>query len=452
MSPVKDAVYYYSQAVKKLNSWSVHETQAIVSLLKKTVEIDPQFYKARVLLCNCYSWMSALNQISQEVATEEINNNLAILKEAEHNTPEYYTLLGKRNFWVEWNITTAIRNCNRALELNPTYPEALILKGLLSLAKGKKQNALRSLLKAERFEPLGNNINYFVSLTFFYSGEMEKALLYINRNIRISPHWHQQYYEKTAILAALGQVTEIEQLISFVKKSESVSKQFLSVLQAHYLVAKGDVHSARTVMENTANTLDQSVEKMHPYYSYLADLSIVLGDRKEALQFLRKGIQCKSTPLTFFHSNFLWDDFRTLPEFKEITENVFYAAQTKSSRYHKSEISPEKALLLTEKLEEIMCTEKPWLDSDLNRLQLAKQLGVSSHQFSQLLNSHIGSTFYDYCNSFRLNHFLKISDLKEYSNTTILYRALESGFRSKTTFNTFFKKQIGTTPSAHVKR
>ena len=61
------------------------------------------------------------------------------------------------------------------------------------------------------------------------------------------------------------------------------------------------------------------------------------------------------------------------------------------------------------------------------------------------------TNFYDFCNSFRLHYFLQLTRDPQFNNLTLLAKAYEAGFNSKTTFNTYFKKSMGTTPSEYLK-
>jgi len=51
-----------------------------------------------------------------------------------------------------------------------------------------------------------------------------------------------------------------------------------------------------------------------------------------------------------------------------------------------------------------------------------------------------------------LAHFKEIAVDKKKSHLTILGMAYESGFNSKTVFNTYFKKEVGMTPKKFLKQ
>jgi len=69
---------------------------------------------------------------------------------------------------------------------------------------------------------------------------------------------------------------------------------------------------------------------------------------------------------------------------------------------------------------------------------------------SELLNQTLGLHFFDFINGHRIDHARQL--LLTEPSKSILDILLESGFNSKSSFNTAFKKQMGMTPSAFRKQ
>ncbi|ATN05571.1 quinolinate synthetase [Chryseobacterium indologenes] len=112
-------------------------------------------------------------------------------------------------------------------------------------------------------------------------------------------------------------------------------------------------------------------------------------------------------------------------------------------------ISDEELLKIKTQLENIMVLQEPYLDSELNLIKLAEMLSVSTHHLSYVINTGFNKNFFQYVNEFRVE-YAKIL-LKKDSKLSILGIAYESGFNSKTSFNTTFKKVTGLTPSEFKK-
>lgn len=109
-------------------------------------------------------------------------------------------------------------------------------------------------------------------------------------------------------------------------------------------------------------------------------------------------------------------------------------------------ISDEELFRIKTLLETLMSSQKPYLDSELNLIKLAETVSVSSHHLSYVINTGFGKNFFQYVNEFRVEYAKKLLKEKD-SRLSILGIAYESGFNSKTSFNTTFKKLTGQTPS-----
>lgn len=105
--------------------------------------------------------------------------------------------------------------------------------------------------------------------------------------------------------------------------------------------------------------------------------------------------------------------------------------------------------VLKARLEDLMCNEKVFTDSEMSLPQLAQKMDVSIHQLSYLLNKGYGKNFFQYINSYRVELAKELLLSQKHKHLSILGIAFEAGFNSKTTFNTTFKKATGQSPSAY---
>ncbi len=112
------------------------------------------------------------------------------------------------------------------------------------------------------------------------------------------------------------------------------------------------------------------------------------------------------------------------------------------------ELSPTSADSLSQSLDALMHKERLYENNDLSLGQLADAMSLSTHQLSELLNTHRGQTFYDYVNQYRLQAAIALLEDPKCA-LPILDIAFESGFNNKNTFYRFFKAQTGLTPSAY---
>jgi AraC-like DNA-binding protein len=118
-----------------------------------------------------------------------------------------------------------------------------------------------------------------------------------------------------------------------------------------------------------------------------------------------------------------------------------------SPRYERSGLSEREAQRLRARLTAVMENERPWRESDLTLADLADRLGTTPHKLSEVLNSQLGLTFYDFVNGYRVREVQRRIAAGDARKVTMLALALDAGFASKSTFNVVFKKHTQQTPS-----
>ena len=78
---------------------------------------------------------------------------------------------------------------------------------------------------------------------------------------------------------------------------------------------------------------------------------------------------------------------------------------------------------------------------------LAIKMNSSSHLISFLINEGFNENFYQFVNRYRIEEAKRLLQSEKHRHLNMLGIAYESGFNSKTTFNTTFKKLTGLSPT-----
>jgi AraC-like DNA-binding protein len=120
-----------------------------------------------------------------------------------------------------------------------------------------------------------------------------------------------------------------------------------------------------------------------------------------------------------------------------------------AEKYARSGLRPEQAEEYLNKLLQIMDEEKLYLDGDLTINDLSTRTGIPRHYITEVLNEKYGRNFFSFVNEYRIREALSRMNDPKYQHYTLLAIAYDSGFNSKSTFNSFFKAYTGKTPSAY---
>lgn len=118
-------------------------------------------------------------------------------------------------------------------------------------------------------------------------------------------------------------------------------------------------------------------------------------------------------------------------------------------KYASKKINKKEANRLLKSLNLIMIEKEFYKNANIKLKDISKELGVSPHQLSQLLNDNLGKSFALFINEYRVEEAKRII----ISNHQFTLEAIgfEAGFSSKSTFYAAFKKIVGKTPAAYKK-
>ena len=149
---------------------------------------------------------------------------------------------------------------------------------------------------------------------------------------------------------------------------------------------------------------------------------------------------------------------RVLKERKKIREGIQKKSSTNSSESFKTiptdtsrngtitETQYEKHKEQFEIIDHFIKRKNKFLESKYTLQNLSFDTELSPSTLSVIINNIAGKTFTDYLNEMRVEQAKSLLLDLEYADYTITSVGLESGFNSKSTFYTVFKKHTGVTP------
>ncbi len=102
-------------------------------------------------------------------------------------------------------------------------------------------------------------------------------------------------------------------------------------------------------------------------------------------------------------------------------------------------------------LDVIMREQRLFTDPQLSLEKLATGLEINPRQLSSVLNNEVGKNFYDYVNRYRIEEVKVLLKDPKHQHLTIEAIANLAGFKSKSSFNTAFKKHTNMTPREYLR-
>lgn len=133
-----------------------------------------------------------------------------------------------------------------------------------------------------------------------------------------------------------------------------------------------------------------------------------------------------------------------------VTEVPEFTESKSEGEYKRSGLKDDVAQNAHKRLLQIMSEQKPYLEPNLTLRTLADMLDISPNHLSQIINQYQQQNFNDFINKNRIEEFIQKASGNK--NFTILAHAFDSGFNSKSSFNSVFKKHKGMTPSQYMSK
>ncbi|MGB2867858.1 MAG: helix-turn-helix domain-containing protein [Bacteroidota bacterium] len=179
------------------------------------------------------------------------------------------------------------------------------------------------------------------------------------------------------------------------------------------------------------------------------------------LQILTFGMGCIWFLVLFFSSDILINAgvvvFVFLIGFFGIQQTDIFShgpsvsdSDEQKEKYQKSGLTDEAAETLHQELKRLMTEEALYKKAELSIDDLSSKLGAHPNYLSQVINQKEKKNFYDFVNTYRIEEFKRLISLSKNQQFTLLSLAYDCGFSSKTSFNRFFKKATGQTPSQYT--
>jgi AraC-like DNA-binding protein len=120
--------------------------------------------------------------------------------------------------------------------------------------------------------------------------------------------------------------------------------------------------------------------------------------------------------------------------------------------YQRARLPDDDAAELEARLRAAMTDDHLYTRPGLTLAELADAVAATPHEVSQILSVRLQCNFYAFVNEHRVAHAKAALADPARRDVSVLDLAFEAGFRSKSTFNSAFRKATGVTPTAFRER
>lgn len=428
--------------------WDGQGIANAVKLYEQCVTVDPSFALPYFGLAFSYAMYGSWGNNKDLLQLSEMNLNKGFNLDKQSSMG--YFSKGELSFWGHWDFINAHQSFQKAVELNPSYTEAEECLCELYSAVGDFEKALWHVDNILKINPLSPN-HYFTKANIHYlSEDYPKALECIETSLSLNPDFTHSIALKQLCLILTKEYEKLNDYLTQTPLAERPEE-----CRVLYQLVNPEDNIDIDISGVSLMVKEEIGAALFPWQLFL----LVYMDKHEmALDFLEENIRIRTGQIINFMNIPLLKPLRQYPRFEELVQSVFRKELLPPYLGKQIQITPPKGLMSVAEIDMVLevigagMEEERWFQNpSLSLRELAENVNISSNKLSWLLNERIGQNFNEYINRFRLENFKKMALNPDNSHLTLLALAYDSGFNSKSVFNTFFKKTEGMTPKAWVR-
>lgn len=283
----------------------------------QAIEEDPRYARAYSGLADTYAllgdWQYAV--LTPKEALPKAKAAALKALELDGALGEAHTSLAFCLDGFDWDFTTAGREFERALELNPGYATAHHWYAWHLALMRRYDEALAEMKKAQSLDPLSLVINADLAEVLALAGAYDASIQQSLRTLELDPafglahnHLGQAYLQKHMTAEA------IEELKKAVALSGGSATCVANLARAE--AAAGQTRDALALLDG----LKRRSSPLHSYASEIAVIYAALRDSDQAMAWLERGAEERFNPGVLLRPGF--DPLRSDPRFADLMRRV----------------------------------------------------------------------------------------------------------------------------------
>ena len=283
---------------------------------QEAVNIEPLYALAHVGIAESYD---LLHQYTGVPSRENYPKaKAAALKDLEldPNLGEAHIAIAyalTEHFW-DWEAADA--EYKKGLDLSPNYATGHQWYAEYLLLMGRHDEAKIEVKIARELDPLSLVILWVESYVYHWSGEIESARRFVDRNIELHPDYGTMYYNKAYLHLSEGEYEEAAQMYLKGNEIDNIPAERLEAFREAFILSG---------IKGLFKVFLESDIKRDPMNSYrVAKDYYVLGDYERSLDWFERAIEERNFRIVQINQDPLLSDpvFRSSPRFQAILKQM----------------------------------------------------------------------------------------------------------------------------------
>ena len=268
-----------------------------IELFEQAIQLEPTYAQAYAMIAACYSYLGSTGQASPEKAFDIVKRYSEKAMELDDTVAESFIAKASMHLIYEWDWQAGHEALQKAIKLNPAAAGAYQMMALQYIFTGKVSEAVKVMEQASLIDPLSPQINHFLAETYFFAERYDDAMLVADKLLELDPHMRIAIETKGWCVGMKGDWQKAIEYFMEVHKLTNHPLKGLSPLGYAYAKLGQKDKALETIAK-----IEQR-QKEEPGIVIDGDLLGVwwaLGDIDKSLYYLKKCIDKRMGPVTFF--------------------------------------------------------------------------------------------------------------------------------------------------------
>jgi len=309
------------------NKRTGNDLKKSIDYFQQAIAVDPNYALAYAGVADAYVWLPGYTAGTPRDCYPKAKAAATKALQLDDTLAEAHTTLALAIWLYDFDSAQAIREFQRAIELNPNYAIAHQQYGNNTLAAlGRFDDAIVEGKRAVELDPLSLVINTDLGSDYYYARRYDEAIAQLRKTLEMDPGFYIAHLVLGQVLDAKG---ARDAAIVECQKARGLNDDpsVLGVLARAYGLS-GNKMEAEKILDQLKKL---SQERYVSAYSF-ALTYLGLGDKEEALRWLEQSYQDRAgSDIGYIRVDPLLDPLRGDPRFEALAEKIVPAAEFKSA-------------------------------------------------------------------------------------------------------------------------
>jgi TolB-like protein/DNA-binding winged helix-turn-helix (wHTH) protein/Tfp pilus assembly protein PilF len=300
------------------NKRSKEDLSKAIAYFQEAIHDEPAYAAAYDGLADCWIALGWYGLVSPKEAFPHADDAARKALAIDESLAAAHTSLAFVRFNYDWNWFEAERGFQRAIAVDPDYPNAHHWYADYLSAMGRHEQAIAESERARRLDPLSPIINAWLGWRHYLARQYDAAVEQYRATLELDPNFAPTHLVLGQAYEQQGRTAEA---VAELQRAEQLARGgplYVAAL-AHALAGAG----RRSEAEQELHRL--MAERLHGQYVPPVQIAIMqagLGRTADVIEWLEKGINERSPGMVWIKDDPRFDPFRHDSRFQDIVRRI----------------------------------------------------------------------------------------------------------------------------------